>query len=58
MTTNKVEVMNYILTGAKAARLLDSKDEEEARKLLTQLSSILDPTTDVPYLLMRIRDRS
>ncbi|KKL10658.1 hypothetical protein LCGC14_2553580, partial [marine sediment metagenome] len=42
-------VMTYVLAGAKVARLIDSGEEEEARKWLTNLTSVLSPSTDVSY---------
>ncbi len=58
MATTKHEIMNFVLAGAEAARLIDNGDEEEAGRHLARLSSELDSVVDVPYLLMRIRDRS
>ncbi len=58
MPTAKAWTMNCVLAGVKAARLIDAGDEAEAQRWLTNLSSELDPVTDVPYLLMRIKDRS
>lgn len=54
MPTNKTWTMNCILTGAKVAKLLQEGKEDEARQVLSELTSEFEPQ-DVSYLLFRLK---
>lgn len=47
--------MNCVIAGAKVAKLLTEGKPAEARTLLAELTSLLEPN-EVDYLLNRVKD--
>ena len=55
MPTNKAWVMNCLLLGAKATKLLQEGKEDEAREEIRSLTSEFSPV-DIDYLVMRLTE--